>query len=389
PASFTATAATGYRFAGWTVNGSPVGGTNPLVATVTQGMKVQASFGALPVVGFASAAISGVETQGKVTLVVQRQGDLSMPSTVTVQTADGSAVAGVDYVATNASTLSFGAGEATQSVDVTIVSRAGTQGGRSFTVNLSGAADAVLGGASATVTIQDAQAFGFDRIGFPPQALLTLRQDGAANEVVVNLGSVDRFYSAAVGSRTVLAELPPGSMVTGGSVGTFNTLDGVRLSVLGAVRATATDERPLQTLWATRPRVQDAVIASPWARRSQSSLGLSAAKVANIGVNAAARAAAAEPGPRNTATLVAYSSTLPGGLGANLGTAGNLSATMPGTVEAVVPAGFASGSGTLKADFFEVRPGGGDSQYLGYFELSADGTLAFVVPTTEVAATVA
>ena len=44
PVSFTATAAAGYRFGGWTVNGAPAGTANPLVTTATQGLQVQASF---------------------------------------------------------------------------------------------------------------------------------------------------------------------------------------------------------------------------------------------------------------------------------------------------------------------------------------------------------
>ena len=117
-------------------------------------------------------------------------------------------------------------------MEVAVSSRAGTQGERSFTVTLAGSPVVALAAPStATVVIRDAQAFGYDRAGFPPPALLTLRQEGAASEVVVNLGPVERFYGAAPGSRTVLAELPAGALVTGGPVGAFGTLDGVRMSV--------------------------------------------------------------------------------------------------------------------------------------------------------------
>ena len=229
-----------------------------------------------------------------------------------------------------------------------------------------------------------AQSFNFDRLPFPPQALLTFRQDGAASEMVVNLGSVDRFYNAAAGSRTVLTDYPSTLLVSASDpTACFSTLDGIRFSVLAAIRATESTDRPLQTIWVTRPRTADApdTQTAPWSRRSQSSLGLSAAKIANIGINATSRGTAAETGPRNTTNRIVYSSALSGGLNSNLGSVGNLSSTMPGAVEASAQSGFADSGKTLRADFYEVRPSSvanDPSTYLGYFELSANGTLAFV-----------
>jgi hypothetical protein len=229
-----------------------------------------------------------------------------------------------------------------------------------------------------------AQSFNFDRLPFPPQALLTFRQDGAANEMVVNLGPVNRFYDAAPGSRTVLNDYPATLLVSATDpAACFSTLDGIRFSVLATIRATEATNRPLQTIWVTRARSSDApeVQTTPWPRRSQSSLGLSAAKVANIGVNATSRGTAADPGPRNATNRIVYPSALSGGLNSNLGSVGNLSATMPGTVEAIAPSGFADSGKTLRADFYEVRPSSvanDPSLYLGYFELSANGSLAFV-----------
>jgi hypothetical protein len=71
--------------------------------------------------------------------------------TVNYATADGSAVAGTDYVATSG-TLSFAAGETSQSVSVTVNGLPGPEG-KTFFLNLSGPANASVGDGQGQATL--------------------------------------------------------------------------------------------------------------------------------------------------------------------------------------------------------------------------------------------
>ena len=91
-------------------------------------------------------------------LWIARGGGSDGPASVTVSTAGGSAVAGTDFIATNA-TLTWASGES-EPKDVAIDTLALDPYSRdkTFTVRLTGASGAALGSpASATVTVRDAQ----------------------------------------------------------------------------------------------------------------------------------------------------------------------------------------------------------------------------------------
>ena len=49
-----------------------------------------------------------------------------------------------------------------------------------------------------------------------------------------------------------------------------------------------------------------------------------------------------------------------------------------GNVENTTPVGFASSGTPLQSEFFQLIPGSGASQYLGFFQLANDGSLAFI-----------
>ena len=76
----------------------------------------------------------------------------SEPVTVDWATADGTATAGVDYVASSG-TLTFAAGETAQTIEVTVLDDAHDEGEETFALRLSGAAGAELADAEATGTI--------------------------------------------------------------------------------------------------------------------------------------------------------------------------------------------------------------------------------------------
>ena len=78
----------------------------------------------------------------------------SEPVTVDWSTADGTATAGQDYVASSG-TLTFTAGETAQSIEVTVLDDAHDEGEETFTLQLSDAAGAKLADAEATGTISN------------------------------------------------------------------------------------------------------------------------------------------------------------------------------------------------------------------------------------------
>ncbi|MGI8807007.1 MAG: Calx-beta domain-containing protein [Acidimicrobiales bacterium] len=68
---------------------------------------------------------------------ITRSGNTTGPSSVTWSTADGTAIAGADYVAVPPTTVSFAAGETTKRISVTVIDDAVDEENETFFVNLS------------------------------------------------------------------------------------------------------------------------------------------------------------------------------------------------------------------------------------------------------------
>jgi len=106
-------------------------------------------------VAFSDATYSVDEAGVAATITVSRTGSTSGSATVNYATADVSAVAGVDYTATNG-TLSFADGEASQTFSVPILDDALVEGNETIVLTLSGASGVNLGAvAEAQLTITD------------------------------------------------------------------------------------------------------------------------------------------------------------------------------------------------------------------------------------------
>ena len=118
------------------------------------GWQVQPSF---PTVQFATATLNVNDTAGTALVTVSRTGDLSAFS-VNYSTSNGTAIAGTNYTATSG-VLSFGAGETSKTIAISITPYATRGPSLSFNVGLfSPSAGAILGGnTTATVTIVDTQ----------------------------------------------------------------------------------------------------------------------------------------------------------------------------------------------------------------------------------------
>ena len=106
---------------------------------------------------------------------------------VTYQTSNGTATAGEDYTAVSATTLTFAAGMTEEAITVTLTDDAIDEEDETFTVSLSNVANATIGDASATGTIQDDDD--------PPVLSLTpatqsVSEDAGSMAFTVTLGAV-------------------------------------------------------------------------------------------------------------------------------------------------------------------------------------------------------
>jgi glucose/arabinose dehydrogenase len=95
------------------------------------------------------------ENGGTVNLIVNRSGNINVATSVDYATANGTALAGQDYV-TKAGTINFAVGETTKNITIDITNNNVTEVSETFTVVLSNAIGATLGaGTIGTVTIAD------------------------------------------------------------------------------------------------------------------------------------------------------------------------------------------------------------------------------------------
>lgn len=109
----------------------------------------------LPQLQFTPDSYMFSEDNASAVLKVTRSGDVSVAASVDYATFDGTASAGVDYIAT-AGTLSFSAWESVRTITVPILEDTLAEGSETLTVLLSNASGASLGGAStAVVAITD------------------------------------------------------------------------------------------------------------------------------------------------------------------------------------------------------------------------------------------
>ena len=111
------------------------------------------------VVSFARGRVAVTETEAAAILTLERTGSLLGTATVTVSTADGGAIAGVDYVATSVP-VTFDPGESERTVTLPLRDDTGFESDETFTARLTDpTANAAIGGPDqAQVTIVDDEA---------------------------------------------------------------------------------------------------------------------------------------------------------------------------------------------------------------------------------------
>lgn len=162
-----------------------------------------------PTFRFSAATYSVSETDTTVKVTVVRGGLTTGADSVQFDTSDGTAVAGTDYTAKNAVSVSFAAGETQKDVFVDITNVAGLQSSRTFNVALSNAsAGRLISPKTAVVTITDStpQNFGTISISQASYTVSPLDPQAAPNSFDIELertggtdGAVSVDFSVAQG----------------------------------------------------------------------------------------------------------------------------------------------------------------------------------------------
>ncbi|UPK30566.1 DUF4082 domain-containing protein [Bradyrhizobium sp. 195] len=106
-------------------------------------------------ISMADAALSVSENTASAILTLLRSGSIDQPATIVFATSNGSALSGADYAASSG-TITFAAGQVTQTISVPIINDTFPETDENFTVTLSNPTGAALGAqATTTVSILD------------------------------------------------------------------------------------------------------------------------------------------------------------------------------------------------------------------------------------------
>lgn len=173
--------------------------------------------------------------------------------TVSYATADGSASAGFDYTAASG-TLTFGPGQLTQSVAVTILGDTIDELDETFSVDLSNAQNATIAAGHATGTISDDD-------GAPELLLLgSSFNEGSALEFTVTLGS-SSVFTVTVDYATVAGTATPGEDYTNVS-GTLRFPPGELTKVIAVPVSQDSQAEPNETVFLTLFNAVNATMTS-------------------------------------------------------------------------------------------------------------------------------
>lgn len=222
-------------------------------------------------------------------------------------------------------------------------------------------------------------------------ALLGFRKTGANQgnyELVVNIGSITNFENMAEGTSVTVGGYSPSQLSA--AVGDYNNLN---WSVSVAFQGTATwAGYPLATLWVCKPRTSAGVQTTPYTRYSYSSQTSIRQSILQIGDGARSISADLQvTNSNNTASLVRepindlQKRNLTFAIADSFDpTQANYGGSWSQSVEAVTSANFTS---PVVSDLYRIVPTGhadpttgqtsGAAYFVGSFQLSPDGTMAF------------
>ncbi len=128
------------------------GSTTAILAAHAASMLAESGLAPLPWLAIAGASVKPATGVTNLCFPVYLSSPATNPVTASYTTSDGTAVAGLDYVATNG-VLAFAPGTITNIISVTVLGGSIAPGQRTFTVSLVNASNAAVSSATATGTI--------------------------------------------------------------------------------------------------------------------------------------------------------------------------------------------------------------------------------------------
>jgi hypothetical protein len=221
--------------------------------------------------------------------------------------------------------------------------------------------------------------------------LIGFRPISGSYDLVVDAGSVSNFIALTSGQKI---QINPTYFST--SRLSYTGTNNIAWSA-SACQTYALGGAPTNTIWVTRPRSNVNIQTSPWPCKGGYTEQSAANRIGSIGNDAVNISSLSDPygtSPTNGTSYVVepeesgstiYSSFLPysyliggsGNLGGNFwGSGGSVS------IEQTTPANFTSSGLPVRADFYQLlstnAPNGqATGTYLGYFELSTNGSLTY------------
>jgi len=208
-------------------------------------------------------------------------------------------------------------------------------------------------------------------------------RNGGANDLVVDAGPIGNFTGLAQGQRIAI---------------TAYTSDMLHYVSTNSVSWSAFTYTSDNTLYATRARNSFSVQSTPWQAGSSSLQAITAGRIGTIPLGAVDEAAYVPPGegssPNTSTAVVEADGTASSGdyttgesykdaMNGSFGSAFN--GTFRGNPEFTTAANFTKANVNARADFYQMTPTGGivAGTYLGFFELSTNGSMSYVAyPST-------
>lgn len=136
---------------------------------------------------FASASATAAEADGSLSVTVHRDGDLTTSCEAFVAVTSGSAA---DFSPLASGSVSFGVGETSKTVSLSLVNRPGVQGDRNLVLSLSNPTSAQLGANSSfTLTVSDT--FITSTVDFAASTLRVNAESGSASLSLVRSGGTE------------------------------------------------------------------------------------------------------------------------------------------------------------------------------------------------------
>ncbi len=193
-----------------------------------------------PTFSFASTTASVREDANKVTLTINRTGDLAA-ATVNVSTANGTGVAGTDYTALSSLPVAFTLNQTTKTVDISVINRAGIRAARTFTATLSspGAPAVTASPSTTTVTITEADSFATNTgPGSSASPYLQPLTGNFQTTSILSVGDAVPLTGTTTGQTFQMVGLPDGLGAFDNGDGTITVLMNHELgNTLGGVRS--------------------------------------------------------------------------------------------------------------------------------------------------------